>query len=137
MKYVLAPFVGWVAAGSLKFLLNTLASGKLAFHQVGLGRMPSTHTTVVCTTAALVGFGEGVATPVFAIALTLALVVIIDALDLRRRLESHAVAINRLGLERPEWNELRERLGHRPTEVLAGIILGVALGWVLASFDSL
>ncbi len=137
MKYVIAPFVGWIVAGSLKFLINSLASGKLAFDKVGLGRLPSTHTTVVCTTAAVVGFADGFATPVFGIALTLALVVIIDALDLRRHLESHAVAINRVGKQRVDWTILRERLGHRPHEVLAGIALGALLGWALESLEIL
>ncbi len=124
MAYVIAPAIAWLVAGGLKFLINSLRLGKPAFGQIGLGRLPSTHTTIVSTVAALVALREGLGTPYFGIALALVTVVVIDALDLRRRIEKQAIAINQLGHSKEAWEPLRERIGHRPHEILAGVCLG-------------
>ncbi len=132
MTYIVAPLVAWLVAGSLKFLLNSILARRLAFQEIGLGRLPSTHTTIVSTMAFLVGLREGFATPLFGIALTLAWIVILDAMDLRRRIEQQSTALNRLGASSTGWKPLRERIGHRPHEVLAGIVTGLACAYVLA-----
>lgn len=131
LTYAIAPLVGWLVGGGLKFLVNTLRAGAPAFAQIGYGGLPSTHTTVVTTTAALVGFREGPGSAAFGVAVALAFVVVLDAMDLRRRLEGHARALNRLeaAAGRPP---LREHLGHRPIEVAAGVLTGCACGWVLS-----
>jgi acid phosphatase family membrane protein YuiD len=130
--YALAPLAGYVAGGTLKFALNGARVGARAFERIGYGGLPSTHTTIVTTTTALIGMREGIATPAFAVSLTLALIVVLDAVDLRRRLESHAIALNRLAAGTSAGPPLRERLGHRPLEILAGIVTGCACAWLLA-----
>jgi acid phosphatase family membrane protein YuiD len=135
IAYVIAPFVAWVAAGSLKFLINTLRAGRLAWKQIGYGGLPSTHTSVVSATAFLVGLKDGWDTPAFGVALTLAFIVVLDAVSLRRRLGEHAAALNRLHEGEKGWRPLRERLGHRPVEVAAGVATGLGcaalLHWAL------
>ena len=131
MAYVLVPLVAWGAAGGLKFLIRSALSGKPAWDQVGLGHLPSTHTTVVAATASLIGLREGFATPLFGLGLALTLIVVIDALDLRRRLEGHARALNQLVPESGDGKPFRERLGHRPHEVVAGLATGFLCAWIL------
>lgn len=128
MAYIIAPFVGWVIAGGLKFLVNCVVARRAAFDRIGMGRLPSTHASIVCSTAMIVGLRDGFMAPVFGVALTVALIVIIDGLDLRRKVESHAIAVNRLREEVGGNTEapLRERIGHRPHEILAGIVTGAA-----------
>jgi acid phosphatase family membrane protein YuiD len=129
--YLVAPFVGWLVAGSLKFAINSLRSRGPAWKQIGYGGFPSTHSTIVTTTAALVGFREGFDTPAFAIAATLAFIVMLDAATLRRQIGGHARALNSL-LERDPRDVLfRERMGHGWPEVLAGAALGVVCAFVL------
>lgn len=130
-QFAIAPFAGWLVAGTLKFAINFSRRGREAWGMIGSGHLPSTHTTVVATTAALVGFRAGVATPEFAVAATLAWIVVIDALSLRRQAGRHAAALNRLLEGDPEWRPLRERLGHRPIEIAAGLLLGVLCGYAL------
>lgn len=125
--YPAAPFVAWLAAGSLKFVLNSWRQRAPAFGQIGLGHFPSNHSTIVSTVATLVALREG-AGPMLALALALAFIVVLDALDLRRKLGQHAAAINALAGQ----GTLRERLGHTPVEVAGGIALGVAIGAVLS-----
>lgn len=124
--YAAAPLLAWLVAGSVKFAINSLRAGKLAFGEIGLGSFPSNHSCIVGTIAALIGFREGM-TPAFGVALTLAAVVVMDAMDLRRKIGKHAEAINRAANA-----GLRERMGHTPAEVAGGLVLGLILGYALA-----
>ena len=81
------------------------------------------------STALLIGMSEGWRSPAFGIALTVALVVIIDALGLRRQLGAHAAALNSLIGE--PGQRLRERMGHSILEVAAGVSVGGACALVL------
>lgn len=125
-SYVAAPFLAWLVAGSLKFAINSLRAGKLAFGEIGLGSFPSNHSCIVATITSLIGFREGL-TPAFGVAMTLAFIVVMDAMDLRRKLGNHAEAINRVAN-----TGLRERMGHTPSEVAGGLTLGSLLGYLLA-----
>jgi len=121
--YILTPFIAWVVAGGLKFLINTVKAKKLAWKEVGYGGMPSTHTTIVTSAAAMVALREGLESSVFLVALTLAFIVIIDAMDLRRKIGKHAEAINTLA-EKTDMPKQREKMGHSPVEIGAGIVTG-------------
>ncbi len=130
--YIAAPFLAWLAAGSLKFLINSARVSKPAFTAVGLGGFPSNHSSIVSTVVTLVGLREGFG-PVFAVALALAFIVILDALDLRRKLGLQAAALNLLAQRSGQTDlSLREKLGHTPLEVLGGIVLGILLGGLLS-----
>jgi len=131
MAYVVAPFTAWLLSGSLKFLVNSLRARSPAWKQIGMGRWPSTHAAIVSATAFLVGLREGWDAPVFGVALTVAFIVVIDALDLRRRVERHAVALNRLLRDDADWPPLRERIGHRWHEAAAGLATGLACAWLI------
>jgi acid phosphatase family membrane protein YuiD len=120
--YIITPFSAWVIAGGLKFLINSIKSRQLAFHQIGYGGMPSSHSAIVCSVAAMTAFREGVESSVFVVALTLAFVVMMDAMDLRRKIGQHAERLNLLSSDLPK---LRERVGHKPVEVLAGVLTGI------------
>lgn len=130
--YPAAPFLAWLVAGALKFALNSWRARAPAFTQVGLGNFPSNHSTIVSTIAALIGLRDGLG-PLFGLALALAFIVVLDALDLRRKLGRHAAAINALTQAAGE-RALREKLGHTPAEVAGGVVLGLALGALLAQF---
>ncbi len=128
--YIAAPFLAWFTAGTLKFLINSARARKPAFDAVGLGNFPSNHSTIVTTVTALIGLREG-AGPEFGLALTLAFIIILDALDLRRKIGQQAAAINSIARRLDESVALREKIGHTPAEVLGGIALGLVLAWTL------
>jgi len=130
-SYLLAPLIGWFAAGTLKFGINSLLCRRLAWERIGYGGMPSTHSAIVSTTAVLIGLREGWDTPAFSIAATLTVVVAVDALGLRREVGRHAAALNRILDGEPGRRRFRERMGHRKTEVLAGLLTGAACAHLL------
>jgi acid phosphatase family membrane protein YuiD len=131
VAYVLAPFTAWFVAGSLKFAINFLRNRRLAWDQVGLGGLPSNHTAVVSSTATLIGLREGVNTALFAIAVTLAIIVMLDALNLRREVGAHATALNDLLRDDPKRLPFREHVGHQQVEVLMGFLVGFGCALLL------
>lgn len=130
--YLVTPFSAWLVAGSLKFAINSLKANKLAFGLIGYGGLPSNHSAIVSSMAALIGFKEGIGHPAFGVALTLAFIVILDAHSLRRQIGKHAVAINRMAMSSYDYTALRERMGHTAIEIAAGVLVGVGIGRCLA-----
>ena len=97
--------------------------------------MPSSHAALVCGLAWTVGLANGFNSSAFAITCILAIVVIYDAMGVRRAAGEHARVINRmindLAHGHPlKQEELRELLGHTPRQVLTGIVFGVLVSWV-------
>ena len=98
--------------------------------------MPSAHSAFVIGLAIAVGLHDGFQSTIFAVSLVFALVVMYDALSLRREAGKHADILNELLLLSTirdafkEREALKELLGHTPLEVVAGAVLGIftALG---------
>lgn len=91
------------------------------------GGMPSSHSALVTGTAAGVGWQMGFDQPEFALAATVAFVVMYDASGVRRAAGFTAARLNALpdslwptSIDKP----LKERLGHSRTEVLVGSLIG-------------
>jgi acid phosphatase family membrane protein YuiD len=95
--------------------------------------MPSTHTAVVSTTAALIGLREGIHTAVFSLAAPLAMIVLLEATHVRREMGAHAAALHALGKAHPARWQFREHLGHRQIEVLSGLLVGLVCALVLSA----
>lgn len=136
LAYLLTPFLAWLTAGCLKFAINSLRAGKPAFGLIGYGGMPSNHTAIVTSVAALIAFREGLGHPAFGVAVALAFIVALDATSLRRAVGRHAETLNRLAADPPGAKPLRERMGHTPLEILGGILTGVAVGFAVKTYLS-
>jgi acid phosphatase family membrane protein YuiD len=136
LSYLLTPFIAWLAAGCLKFLINSIRAKKLAFGLIGYGGLPSNHSAIVSSMAALIALKEGIGNPVFGLAVTLAFIVMLDASSLRKQVGKQATAINNLTKTlTPRPADLRERMGHTPIEILAGAITGVCIAYFTASIQ--
>ncbi len=136
LSYLLTPFIAWLAAGCLKFLINSIRAKKLAFGLIGYGGLPSNHSAIVSSMAALIALKEGIGNPVFGLAVTLAFIVMLDASSLRKQVGKQATAINNLTKSlTPRPADLRERMGHTPIEILAGAITGVCIAYFTASIQ--
>ncbi|QXP89639.1 divergent PAP2 family protein [Methylococcus capsulatus] len=130
VAYAITPFLAWLAAGTLKFIINSCRARRLAFGQIGYGGLPSNHSAIVSSTAALIAFREGMSHPAFGAAVTIAFVVIMDANGLRRQVGKHATVINRLAGSDKDTEPLRERMGHGKVEIGAGVLMGMAVAWL-------
>ena len=126
-SYALTPLLAWLVAGCLKFVINSVKAGQLAFGLIGYGGLPSNHSAIVSSTAALIAFKEGIGHPAFGVALTLAFIVMLDANSLRRQVGKQAAAINKLAAGQADMELLRERMGHTRVEIIAGVIVGVSV----------
>jgi hypothetical protein len=92
--------------------------------------MPSSHAAVVTSMTASVAFSEGLGSNLFAVSLLVALVVMRDAMGVRRAVGLQARGLNILGkylAERQDYehHHLKEIRGHAPLEVVVGALLGV------------
>ncbi len=124
---------GWFIAQALKVPIDTIRERRWNWALFfAAGGMPSSHSCLVTSTAMAVGLHTGFDTPVFAVAVALAMVVVYDATGIRRQAGMQAQKINILVeelLKGHPINEqhLREVLGHTPLEALGGVILGLVL----------
>jgi acid phosphatase family membrane protein YuiD len=135
LAYPLVPFVAWLVAGTTKFAVNSARAGRLALDQIGYGGLPSNHSAIVTSAAVLIALREGIDDPAVAVASAVAFVVMLDASSLRRHVGRQAEAINGLS-DRAAAPALRERMGHSPAEIGAGIVVGaVAAAGVHVAFD--
>jgi len=96
------------------------------------GGMPSSHSAVVCALVTACGIFEGISSTYFVISLILAMVVLRDALGVRRSAGLQAKALNNLGkqiakLTDQEYRSVKEIQGHTPLEVLVGSCLGILI----------
>ncbi len=131
------------AAQVMKLPIHYCRTGKWDWKQLfGSGGMPSSHSSGVSALAAYTATKYGMKTPVFAIASMLGIIVMYDAMNIRRHAGEIAIQVNDLDedVERLTGNhpglfhkkrrsELKEALGHHPSEVAAGALLGVLLGY--------
>jgi len=101
------------------------------------GGMPSSHSALVTGTAAGVGLQLGFDDPIFALASTIAFIVMYDASGIRRSAGLTAAKVNQMSkaniIESSKDNTLKESLGHTKIEVLVGSLLGptIALPGIL------
>ena len=94
------------------------------------GGMPSSHSALVTGTASGVGVELGFDHPAFALAATVAFVVMYDASGVRRAAGATAERLNKLPSENwplPPTSPLKETLGHSRLEVFVGSLLGPAI----------
>lgn len=135
-SYLLTPFLAWLIAGVLKFLINSFKAHRLAFDLIGYGGLPSNHSAIVSSMATLIALKEGINSSAFGVAIALAFIVILDASSLRKQVGKHAAAINKFNsLTTNSPLLLRERMGHTRIEILAGVITGSAVAYSIFCFS--
>ena len=94
------------------------------------GGMPSSHSAVVCALVTSIGFTEGISTNLFVFSFWFALVVLRDAMGIRRSAGLLAKGLNTLGKQVSEktgldFHLVKEIQGHTPLEVIVGCLLGI------------
>ena len=135
-KYIYIPFFLWFAIQTFKVIYDLVTTKKFNFKRImGAGGMPSSHSAIVTGLATLIGKYEGVDTPIFALALIVAFVVMYDACGVRRAAGKQAALLNKIvetpGLSGVQVSErLVEVLGHTPVQVLVGALIGVIVGLI-------
>ena len=139
---LLCAIISWLTAQFLKLLTTPHYTKKFSVGQLcfGTGGMPSSHSAVVCATAASCGIIYGYDSALFAISAVFAMIVMKDATGIRREAGKQAVVINQiseeLGQKREKFADitLHELLGHTPLQVICGAILGFLMAYFCQRF---
>ena len=143
--WLLSAMSGWILAQIIKvftgvFKLQSFSVRALLF---GTGGMPSSHSAAVmglCTACAVT---EGFASPLFAVTVLLAIVVMIDATGVRQETGKQSRALNQileeLFSDTPDKIEmhLKELIGHTPLQVFFGALTGVGTALLLSLIPGL
>ena len=129
-KFLLVPIITLLVCQTLKFTIESVINKKIVWGRLfnGSGGMPSTHTSFSMSLTTMIGLNLGFDNPLFAISLVFTLIVSYDAMGLRMESGKQAEAINKIFDEifkDKGMTKLKEKLGHKPQEVLAGMILGI------------
>lgn len=140
-KIFVCAVSGWLTAQILKTLIHTLFTKKfVAERLVGSGGMPSSHSCTVCALATSAGILYGPSSFEFAISLILALIVMYDAIGVRRETGIQAKILNEMldvfadmGSDMSPQDKLKEFVGHTPLQVAIGAILGILIAFMVCS----
>lgn len=125
-------FIAWFLAQLLKFFFHFMHTRQIDFRTlVSTGGMPSSHSSMVSGLATSIGLREGLSSPVFAVAVAFAGVVMFDAQSVRRAAGTQARLLNQLVDELFKEHHLSEQklaelLGHTPLEVFFGMAMGIS-----------
>ena len=141
-QLLVSAVLGWIVAQGLKTLIDFALNKSFNKERlVGSGGMPSSHSATVCglTTAAVIKYGAG--SFEFAISFVLAMVVMYDAMGVRRETGKQAKLLNTVFFENilnidgvGLQEKLKEYVGHTPLQVAAGAVLGIGLALVIDAF---
>ena len=135
-KFIFVPFLTWFCIQVFKVIWDLITTKKFNFKRIlGAGGMPSSHSAVVCALATLIGRNSGFDSPIFALSVIFAFVVMYDAAGVRRAAGKQAKLLNKLietpGLSGIQVQEkLVEVLGHTPFQVLVGAVIGIIVGCI-------
>ncbi len=135
-KYIYIPILLWFFIQLFKVICDLVTTKKFNFKRImGAGGMPSSHSAIVTALATLIGKYEGVDTPIFALSLIMAFIVMYDACGVRRAAGKQAALLNKIietpGLTGVQVSErLVEVLGHTPVQVFIGALIGVVVGLI-------
>lgn len=132
--YLIAGAAAWLIAQGCKYIIASVKAKSLRqFRQLYLsGNMPSAHSATVVALVTTIGLIDGFSTPLFALALTFAAVVMYDSVMVRRSSGEQGTALITLFTQMKSKITLpRVAKGHSPLEVLVGAILGAIIGVVV------
>ncbi len=137
--FLITATSSWAIAQVLKVIINAVINKKVSIERLfGDGGMPSGHSATVSSLAVFSGLAYGTDSFAFAIAAILAIIVCHDAMGVRLETGKQALVINEIlksftiltEKELPEV-KLKELVGHTPSQVMAGIALGIANAFVM------
>lgn len=125
--------VSWLTAQTIKVLLTFLVDKELKLERFhGSGGMPSAHTATIVSASTAIGIVEGWSSAVYALSLIMAFIVMYDASGVRRSVGTQAKMLNNIIKDfykhkHFEEDILKELIGHKPTEVVVGAVLGIII----------
>lgn len=135
---LIVSLAAWLVAQIAKIVINAIVTKKFDIERlVGDGGMPSGHSATVTAMALMTGFRCGFSSPVFGLAMVLAIIVMHDATGVRQEAGKHARSIIELTEIFNEYiaedddelklEKLKTLVGHTPLQVACGAGVGIVV----------
>ena len=137
-EILMSAGLSWGLAQIIKTIIHLILTKKfVAERLIGSGGMPSCHSATVCALTTSVIINEGIHSPFFAIAAILSIIVMYDAMGVRRETGIQARVLNELteviekmGSDLSNDEKLKEFVGHTPIQVFVGAVLGIIIALI-------
>ncbi|OHA05391.1 MAG: hypothetical protein A3A28_00570 [Candidatus Sungbacteria bacterium RIFCSPLOWO2_01_FULL_47_32] len=135
---LIIPVIVGGFAQLLKFCIFTLRHGWQPEYALTHGHMPSAHTAFIISLLTATGHYQGLGSGAFAATAGLAIIVIDDAVRLRAYMGDQGrylnMLIRQLRVDDSRFPRLKERMGHRISEVVIGGVIGLFFTIYLTRF---
>lgn len=136
MRLFIVPLIVMILAQATKLISEALRGNFSWEHFNNYGGMPSAHGALASSLVTILYLEQGLGDAALAVAVILFFIVVRDATGFRRQLGLHAELINLMIKDLGKAKEykypvLNQRLGHTPTQVLAGTIFGVVVTYII------
>lgn len=145
---LLAALLGILLAQFIKIPVTYFFTRKVNWKlMTSTGSMPSSHSAAVTSLTTAIGFENGWDSPLFAVSAIFAVIVMFDATGIRYQAGQQAEIINQMRVdfqtfvkevkgwqhkdEEQRIEELKTLLGHKPSEVFVGALLGIIISIVI------
>ena len=140
-KILICSLVAWLVAQVLKAAIYAVINRGIDWKRfIGDGGMPSGHSATVCALATASALTFGLGSFEFAVTFVLAVIVMHDAMGVRRETGKQAQLLTEISyiLENLANRELAEEnlklfVGHTPFQVMIGGILGIIVALIFCS----
>jgi acid phosphatase family membrane protein YuiD len=133
-KIIIALLFAGFGAQLIKLVVFWFKNKKLILHDlIVTGGMPSSHAAFVVSLVTMVYLIEGVSTA-FAVSLVLTMVVIRDAVGVRRTVGAESRQIEKLLKLHKIKSKFHYSLGHTPSQVLVGSLIGFVVALLVFYF---
>ena len=139
----IAAVISFIVAQVLKPILNAAAGKGWEWHLLKTtGGMPSSHSSTATAITSSIAMTEGLASPLFALAFFVTIVIMNDAMNVRYETGKHSKLLN-------EWSQIlsdmhkngpfspqnfKTMVGHSSIQVIAGAVLGLTIGILYTYF---
>ncbi len=132
--FLITAVSSWAIAQVLKVIINAFITKQFSLERLfGDGGMPSGHSATVSSLAVFTALRCGCGSVEFAVAAVMAIIVCHDAMGVRLETGKQAVVLNEIikhfeDLAKQDLFSvtLKEFVGHTPSQVCVGILLGIA-----------
>jgi acid phosphatase family membrane protein YuiD len=132
--YLVTIIIAWLGAHTIKYVVSYIKKERRGFRSQLFvsGGMPSSHSATVVSMTTVIGLKDGLGSGLFGLASLFALIVMYDAMKVRRSSGEQGVAIVELIKEQKSSVKLPSiAKGHTPLEVTLGALLGMAIGAIV------
>jgi acid phosphatase family membrane protein YuiD len=133
--YILTILFAWLGSHAIKFIVNTSKQERynLRSNLFMSGGMPSGHSATTVAMATIIGLKEGFGSSIFGLASLFAIIVMYDAMKVRRSSGEQGAAIHKM-IKHHKITTIdlpKVAKGHSPLEVFLGGLLGILIGLVV------